>query len=249
MTSADRWLSRYRSGDRDAVWHEMGQIGARVRGPEHVDEAQAVCDEMARRARQNVEVIIDRLLEQGFVFHTNDGTKTPVTPHHPPGGRVDEVLGWLTRHVGAVPMTLVSWLRLVGDVWFVGTHPHWPGSSAADPLVIELEGAGHPDHPIVDHFAEELAAHEEERAAGATGLFVLPVAPDRLHKANVSGGSPYGFVLPDDRADGAFRAEVEMPFLSYLQGVFSRGGFTAETGTSPEESCVRRDLAADLLPL
>jgi len=29
------------------------------------------------------------------------------------------------------------------------------------------------------------------------GLFVLPVALDRLHKENVSGGGAHGFILPD----------------------------------------------------
>lgn len=31
---------------------------------------------------------------------------------------------------------------------------------------------------------------------------MLPVAPDRLHKANVSGGDPYGIRLPDGTAEG-----------------------------------------------
>jgi hypothetical protein len=43
------------------------------------------------------------------------------------------------------------------------------------------------------------------------------VAPDRLHKQNVSGGPPYGFILPDGCADGLFTAEVILPFVSYLQ--------------------------------
>jgi hypothetical protein len=41
-------------------------------------------------------------------------------------------------------MTLLSWVRLVGDVWLVGTHPQWAESASADPLVIEAEGSRYP---------------------------------------------------------------------------------------------------------
>lgn len=218
MPRSNSWLDRYRAGDRDAVWHELRQSGSQVHLPELIDEARAVCDEMARRARQNVEVIIERLNEQGYVFHTNDDQRTRVIPHHAPGASAEEVHEWLKNRFTAVPMTLVSWLRLVGDVWLVGTHPDWPGSSSADPLVIELEGSMYPNHSIIDHYADEVAAHEEDRSAGDRSLFRLPVAPDRLHKENVSGGEPYGFLLPDACADGMFEADVTLPFVSYLRG-------------------------------
>jgi hypothetical protein len=88
-------------------------------------------------------------------------------------------------------MVLSSWLRLVGDVWLVGTHPDWPESEAADPLVIELEGTRYPDASIRDHFAGEYEAWQDWTADDPdAGGFVLPLAPDRLHKANISGGFP-----------------------------------------------------------
>jgi hypothetical protein len=137
----------------------------------------------------------------------------------------------------------------VGDVWLVGTHPDWPESAAADPLVIELEGSMHPDASIVDYFSDELEAHEEAGGAASAGRFELPVAPDRLHKANVSGSSPYGFVVPDAGADGLFAAEVTIPFVTYLRSVFAGGGFPVPTGPTAAERAVRQALASDLLPL
>jgi hypothetical protein len=78
--------------------------------------------------------------------------------------------------------------------------------------------------------------------------FVLPLAPDRLHKENVSGGAPYGIVLPDACADGLFVADTTMPFVSYLNWVFRNGGFPWPAG--PENQWrVKRALAKDLLPL
>jgi len=72
MVSPPNWLDRYRAGQRDRVWHELRQLGGAVREPGLIEEAQLVCDEMACRARQNVEVIIERLSSAGYRFHAND---------------------------------------------------------------------------------------------------------------------------------------------------------------------------------
>lgn len=78
--SSPGWLSRYQSGQREQVWHELRQLGSRVREPELAQEAQLVCDEMARRARHNIEIIVARLSDDGYRFHTNDEAQAPV-PH------------------------------------------------------------------------------------------------------------------------------------------------------------------------
>ena len=85
-------------------------------------------------------------------------------------------------------------------------------------------------------------------ARSDVGPFVLPVSPDRLHKDNVSGGPPYGIVVPDGCADGIFAAEAAMPFVSYLNWVFSSGGFPG-CSASPAPWALRQSLAKDLLPL
>src|SRR5690349_16803257 len=72
MTSSQRWLHRYQRGQRDQVWHELRQLGSTVRDFEAAEEAQLVCDEMAHRARQNIELIVERLSADGYRFHGND---------------------------------------------------------------------------------------------------------------------------------------------------------------------------------
>ncbi|MFE9204574.1 hypothetical protein [Micromonospora sp. NPDC007230] len=233
------------------MWHELHQLGSTIRQQADLaEEAQLVCDEMARRARQNVEVIVERLSADGYRFHANDDEQTPMTPHAAPTATAAEHADWLQERFDAVPMTLRSWVRLVGDVWLVGTHPQWPTSASADPLVIELEGSLHADFPSIrDYFADEWNGWRERRAEDASaGVFVLPLAPDRFHKENVSGGSPYGMVLPDGCVDGLFAAETTMPFVSYLNWVFDHGGFPWPTESSSQWR-VRRELARDLLPL
>ena len=77
---------------------------------------------------------------------------------------------------------------------------------------------------------------------------MLPLAPDSLIKDNVSGGPPYGLILPDGSADGLFAAETTMPFGSYLNWVFSHGGFPGRT--FPDNRWrMKQSLARDLLPL
>jgi hypothetical protein len=74
------------------------------------------------------------------------------------------------------------------------------------------------------------------------------LAPDRLHKENVSGGAPYGIILPDGCVDGRFVGETTMPFVSYLNWVFRNGGFPWPTASETEWR-VKQSLAKDLLPL
>ncbi|GIJ50957.1 hypothetical protein Val02_78430 [Virgisporangium aliadipatigenens] len=205
---------------------------------------------MAHRARQNIEVLLERLTADGYAFHANDDEQAVVPAHVPPTATAAEHADWLANQYTEIPMTVLSWVRLVGDVWLVGTHPQWPASVSADPLVIELEGSRDPDElSIRDYFQDEwteLNDYNEEH--GEADVFVLPLAPDRLHKENTSGGPPYGIALPDGCVDGLFVGETITPFVAYLNRVFETGGFPYSTG-SPDEWRIKRDLARDLLPL
>jgi hypothetical protein len=164
MAPAPDWLDRYRAGQRDQVWHELRQLGAAVREPGLREQALAVCDEMAWRARRNVEVIIRRLTAAGYRFHASDNAQAPVTPHVPPAAGARAHAQWLAERFGPVPMTLLSWARLVGDVWLVGTHPQWAASASADPLVIEAQGSRHPGEPINRYFDDEREAWRQRAA-------------------------------------------------------------------------------------
>ncbi|MFG1869227.1 hypothetical protein [Micromonospora arborensis] len=241
MTEHLDWVNRYAAGEHERVWHELRQLGSRVREPAFAPEAQAVCDEMARRARTNIETLVARLREQGYRFHRNDDDQTPTEPYTPPGPKAEEHLHWLEQRVGHLPMVLSSWIRIVGDVWLVGTHPQWPSSAAADPLVLELEGSRYPDSDIRKYFAHEIEQWQEDKDAP----FLLPVAPDQCHKDNVSGGGPYGILLPDASADAHFVGEVGMPLVSYLNWVFQYGGFPRPTDDDAQWD-VTYELAANL---
>jgi hypothetical protein len=67
-----KWLTRYQAGEHEAVWTEMTALGLRVRQPLYAEHAEAVARETMRRARHNVELIIQRLDKLGYKFW--DGT-------------------------------------------------------------------------------------------------------------------------------------------------------------------------------
>ena len=101
---------------------------------------------------------MQRLTAAGYRFHDNDDDEqTPVPqPHVPPTAQAAEHPDWLQQRFGMLPMTVSSWVRLVGDVWLVGTHPQWTASVSADPLVIELEESRRADgQSLRDYYDEE----------------------------------------------------------------------------------------------
>jgi hypothetical protein len=67
-------------------------------------------------------------------------------------------------------------------------------------------------------------------------------------KENISGGPPYGVILPDASADGLFVGETTMPFVAYLNWVFRSGGFPWPTAPDNHWQ-MKQALARDLLPL
>lgn len=90
---------------------------------------------------------------------------------------------------------------------------------------------------LVDLYADLIARgevwnewRESSEEGGDTGLFVLPLASERLHKQNSSGGAPYGIVLPDGCTDGLFAGERRESFVCYLNRVFEYGGLPRWTG-------------------
>ena len=63
----------------------------------------------------------------------------------------------------------------------------------------------------------------------------LDFAPDALHKANVSGGDPYSFAVPNRAADALVEGEPHgVNFVEYLRIAIAWGGFP---GWERQASC------------
>jgi hypothetical protein len=62
------FLERYQTGDHVAVWNDLMALGNGVRREPYYADALAVAAETMRRARHNVELIIQRLDAKGYRF-------------------------------------------------------------------------------------------------------------------------------------------------------------------------------------
>ncbi|MEO5899503.1 MAG: hypothetical protein ABIR68_05140 [Ilumatobacteraceae bacterium] len=208
------WLERYVRGDHVQVWAEMTSLGGQVRAEDStLAEATAVVTETMRRARQNVVILVDGLQADGYRFE--DPTGRP--PFEPPPPDVTERLDHLEQRTGPLPLALRGWIELVGRVNLVGSFPD-EVYAYSDPLVV--------DAPL-DYVLSEYEQWEQDRGTQwDQGMFAIEIAPDWLHKANVSGGAPYAIDVPERGVDALLRWEPhQTTFVNYLRVAFRWAGF------------------------
>jgi hypothetical protein len=172
-------------------------------------EAIAVARETMVRARRNVERLIEALPSLGFEFESD--------PLADPPADAAAQLDALEAEIGLLPLALRIWFEEVGRVNLNGAHPEW-SFDYPDPLVVDAP---------VEYVRSEYEAWAADRGTewdrGMT--FEVPVAPDYLHKADVSGGAPYGLAVPNGGADGLLLWEPhQTTFVNYLRIAFRMGG-------------------------
>jgi hypothetical protein len=185
-------------------------------------DAAEVALETMWRVRANVQRLHAVLVEEGYRFEYPD--EAFVAPPPDARARLDEA----ERVVGPLPRSLRAWLELVGSVNFIGTHPQWR-FEYTDALVVECP---------IDSIVRE---HEERKQMGwfrdqKTDRFPLDLAPDYLHKADVSGGAPYSVSVPDAGFDARWENDDlhETTFIGYLRSaLLSWGGFPGWARAEP----------------
>jgi hypothetical protein len=167
---------------------------------------------------RHLEVLKERLGEEGFQFDNDE----EVFPG--PEDDTEEIIEEIENEAGIIPVSLkLFWLR-VGSVNFCGSHPEWE----LDPV---CEPEGYPD-PIVVYppsaaiaELEDFLADKEERLR-SNFPFVVPIAPDFYHKADVSGGMWYNISVPAVADDPPLNDEWhKTTFLNYLEIALKWGGF------------------------
>jgi hypothetical protein len=197
-----------------------------------------------RRVRRNCERIVSRLGSTGYVFGLYpDGSTGYYTegPLVPPSDATRADRASLEEQVGPIPLSLVAFWQEVGSVDLVGMHPSWPGM--LDPLVISS-----PKEALFD--LDSWEEYLQDGDVDPSDRFEASLAPDDLHKDNVSGGSPYAVALPDSSADFVLLNERhDMLFVPYLRLAILRwGGFPGlEAQAVPFKPL--GDLVAGLEPL
>ncbi|HEX8365184.1 MAG TPA: SMI1/KNR4 family protein [Allosphingosinicella sp.] len=242
-------FERYLAGEHEQVWKDLVALKAKVRTAEHAADALAVAYETMDRVARNVRTLAGRLDAIGYTFVAPTaragligglfGRKpAPHAPHVPPGSAVRAEIAELEEMAGGpLPLSLRAFYEVVGEVNFNGEHPTLaPRDSRIlpDPLMVDpVEGA----LAWLENFDEEEGAKE------------VAIAPDALHKADISGGGPYVVRVPAPVADAPLRdAPYKLDFVEYLRTAFHWGGFPGweEAGASapPEIARLREGLIA-----
>ena len=153
-----------------------------------------------------IKSLVDQLSREGYVF------EYPEEVFPGPSPDAADAISRIEAEAGEVPLALkLFWLR-VGSVNLCGAHANWGGCEYPDPLVVSP-----PEHALPD--LEDYVAEPDEP-------FLIPIAPDFFHKANVSGGMYYNVSVLSASDDPPLNDERHgVSLLDYLAIALGWGGF------------------------
>ena len=214
-------VTRYRRGDHIQVWQVLRSFDAM--GGDLRKEAEDVAVETMKRVGHNVDLLALRLKEKGWQAL---GGKLRTKPDPGDAPIFDEITR-ITR--GPIPPSLLAFWQVVGGVDFVWNYhrDEKPPDLLAgveftglDPLRIDAPAQ-------VEYLFDEWEETIEKTRPELIDPFSLQLAPDYLHKADISGGAPYAVELPFFCADPLFRNEEHrLPFVDYLRHSLRWAGFS-----------------------
>ncbi len=219
IRAAGDLVTRYLRGEHRSVWDELRSHQAL--GGDLLEEARAVANETMRRVARGADLLAERLAARGWVPLYDELRTSPRTEDRGVMRRIEEITG------APLPVNLRAFWEVVGGINFIWDYERGDAPDLAvelpmdemDPLCVDP-----PDR--VTYLFEEW---DEQRSGVNPDLadpFHLNLAPDYLHKANTSGGGPYGIELPFLGADPVFMNEAhELPFVNYLRLCFRWAGF------------------------
>jgi len=176
----------------------------------HILETQI--DSLGRR----ISALVTLLRSSGYVFDRPD----EVFPGPDIGAPL--AIQQIESAVGDVPLALkLFWLR-VGSVDLSGSHPDWQASGYLDQLIVFPSA-------FALYELEEFIGDQEERQRHDLP-YVVPIAPDYFHKANVSGGPPYSISIPAIADDPPLNeTPVTEKFIEHIEHALRFGGFPGLT--------------------
>jgi hypothetical protein len=108
------YLERYLDGESVGVWAELTALGPAVRQEPVYGYARAVAEEMMRRARQNVALLVERLGALEYRFAEPDRVWTPPDDH------VTTTLDALEQRYDSFLVVVRTWYEAVGEVNLIG---------------------------------------------------------------------------------------------------------------------------------
>ncbi len=213
-------LARYRRGEHEAVWKEIRSQGA-IALPQR-EEVCAVARETMQRVAHGADWMADRLRRRGWLV-LGGALRTACSDQD--NGIMDRI----ESSTGApLPPALSAFWEIAGGIDFVWNYNQGEplalipglglGIDDLDPLCV---GPAIWTQGALEEWEQERPEDPELRDPLA-----LPLAPDALHKADISGGPPYSVEVPFAGADPLVANEPHrLPFVDYLRLCFAWGGF------------------------
>ena len=110
-------LRRYRNGELEAVWRDMVALGPAIRKEPYKGAAWAVAQETMRRAKYNIEMLVERLKQLDYRFLHEELVYSPCTKEE------HKVLTDAERNGLVIPLSFRAFLEEVGNVDLLGSHP------------------------------------------------------------------------------------------------------------------------------
>src|SRR5262245_57966944 len=160
----------------------------------------------------SIRCLVTRLTERGFHFER----PAEVFPGLEAG--VVAAIARIEREVGPLPLALELFWQRVGSVDLCGSHPEWEGCDYPDPLVV------YPPSVAIEELDEFLADRDERLRCNFP--YLVPIAPDSYHKADVSGGMWYNLSVPAVADDPPLNDEWHgTTFVNYLELAVRSAGF------------------------
>lgn len=213
------YLDRYLNGEHVQVWDELIALGDTVRTEAIFPDAYAVAQEIMRRVRANVEILVPRLESIGYRFGDASYLDDYKGVLLPPIPDVTERILEFESTCAPIPLALRACCEIVGHVDFRGKAPeNWTGIH--DELVIEGTG-------VFDYFSEWGECGEEDNLVLQVGLF-----PDLEFKRGGNGIGMVAIEVPNSDADSPLYIDLDTvyPFgeslVEYLRvSILNRGGF------------------------
>jgi hypothetical protein len=168
---------------------------------------------------EQIAKIARRLPALGYQFQR----PSAVFPGPEPG--TENAIERIEREVGNLPLALKIFWRHVGSADFTARHRTWrpveypwAGCEYPDPLVV------YPPSVAIAELDEFLGDREERMRSQFP--YVVPIAPDHVHKDNVSGGTWYNLSVPAGADDPPLNHEWhQTTFVNYLELAVRWGGF------------------------
>jgi hypothetical protein len=111
------YLERYRRGECEEVWAELLALGGQIRQEPLYSDALAVARDTMSRARENIKLLVPRLISLSYRFAHPEQVFVPAK------AELRRRVADAERRAGPLPLSLQTWCEVVGEVNFMGLHP------------------------------------------------------------------------------------------------------------------------------